>query len=1365
MPYSVKGINIKINGDTTGLTKAINSVKAQTSGLNSTMNRLNRSMKLDPSIANSYKNLQLSQDMLSKKMSGMRKQYEVYGTAAKSLKNEHVALSDKLRVSKQRVAELESSIKKSGTATKEQKEQLAQAKGEVNKYSNELKRNEQQQTATAAEMQILSNNLRALSKDFISTNSAVLKQYSALKQTELGLAKFASATKGISLVSALGIAGAVKSAASFETAWTGVLKTVEGTPSQLNQVKQGLKDLSLQTASSFEDIAKFAELGGQMGIATDSITGFTKTITQLNDTTNLVGEEGAQMMAKFANVMRDKSQQSNEYFERMGSTIVDLGNNFATTEQDLVRMSTRIAPSARAIGMTEQQVLALSTALSAVGIRAEAGGGAMSKWLSNINTMVVTGSEDLGKFAQVAGMTADEFATAWRSDPMTAFQALIHGIGAAGPEASAVLDELGINETRAAQAFLALANNAGVFDNALETSNLAWAANTAMTAEAEKRYATLESQAKQTLNAIKQGAADIGTALTPALKGMLGGIENVVRGFSNASDGTKSFVANALLVGASLSPMSKLASKTAGGMASLISGLGTASTGLLNFAAQTEVANGGATLLSSAAMQGATALASMQAAVLPVTVGIAALAAGVLYATHKFDEYNQKVHESLMAEDEAYRMATKLAEGYEKVSGELASAKEASQGYVDSTRENEIRSRSLMKTIEELNGKEQLSSFQKQQLASAVAELNKMYPDLALAIDEETGKLSTNTEELKRNLQQQQENARMQAYIEAIANEEKALAKAEIEYENYGAQLEELKKSRDELANSFADGTNKFGDTSKLEQYNEKISELEKNQKSLKKSMDESKESIKSYEEGLATQKITDDMANTLNAMKEQAHAMGLEIPKSIEEGMANGKINYEQALGYTDAVASFQTLIDRANTTGTTISSELATSIVNGAPDVETSISYMNNLVAFDQAIANAGIDGSGISNELWMAIASGEVNVQSAIQNLNAVVQFDQAVQQAGMGGTEIATSLAQAVASGKMTLDEAMSQLNMSVETGLQNAANNGSLGSEHVRNSINNPLRQLNADTTTNWANFQKISASQVPKTQTFANNLSTAFNSFKSKIAGTPSYMGQISSGVGSRSGDGVGATGRNGTAIMNAFNNFRGVSAGIDFMRGVSIGIAQAASAGVGGARNAGISIGLAFRNALQSTLSSAVAASAQAASQIAANLASARRDNGKKRDLVDGDTASFITQYTDIVPNYAEFRNMEIPISSALPEVRLGESSFYQLSPRRQAMFNAAQQATSALGDGYAIPTVEMTYATKQMDMVSHQMYGEQVNPILSRMERLINQLENTNMTINLQPQSLDGRILTDVVQEQVKLRDMLSDFGKGKW
>ena len=128
------------------------------------------------------------------------------------------------------------------------------------------------------------------------------------------------------------------------------------------------------------------EIAGQLGIATESLTEFTETMINLGVATNLSAEEAATNLAKFANIvnMADYGTDGISNWERLGSVVVDLGNNFATTEADIVEMATRLASTGSLVGLTESQIMALATAMSSVGIQAESGGSTMAKLLKKM---------------------------------------------------------------------------------------------------------------------------------------------------------------------------------------------------------------------------------------------------------------------------------------------------------------------------------------------------------------------------------------------------------------------------------------------------------------------------------------------------------------------------------------------------------------------------------------------------------------------------------------------------------------------------------------------------------------------------------------------------------------------------------------------------------------------------------------------------------------------------------------------------------------------------------------------------------------------------------------------------------------------
>ena len=360
---------------------------------------------------------------------------------------------------------------------------------------------------------------------------------------------------------------AVDSAIDYETAFTGVMKTVEETgTTTYDMLSDSIKQMATETASNQKDIAGVMESAGQLGISADEITDFTKTMVMLGDTTNVTAEEAAVSLAHFTNI----TGESNQNIDRLGASIVDLGNNFATDEASIIAMSTRLASAGTLAGLTSTDILALSTAMSSVGIEAEAGGTAMSQTLAQISKSVElagtsvdsTGkwSDKLQTMAEVAGMSADEFKKAWGEDAVSTLSTFIEGLSNAeenGRSANVVLDELGMTGLRQSNMLQSLSLASDVLAEAVETSNNAYQENTALIEEANKRYGTTESKIQQMKNAFTNLQLEVSQVFMPAFKDFVqfgtDGISQITEAFQNdgisgAMDALGQFLADGLVM-------------------------------------------------------------------------------------------------------------------------------------------------------------------------------------------------------------------------------------------------------------------------------------------------------------------------------------------------------------------------------------------------------------------------------------------------------------------------------------------------------------------------------------------------------------------------------------------------------------------------------------------------------------------------------------------------------------------------------------------------------------------------------------------------------------------------------------------------
>lgn len=361
-------------------------------------------------------------------------------------------------------------------------------------------------TSTKSSLAAFKTTINAMDKDFTRLD----KGFNGIMNVGK---KCFSAVATASGVAALAIGAATTAAiyqgSQFESAFAGVKKTVDATAEEYEQLRSNILEMTRTIPSSASDIAGVMEIAGQLGIATESLTAFTETMINLGVSTNMTAEDAATNLAKFANVMSmtDYGPDGVSNWERLGSVVVDLGNNFATTEEDIVAMATRLASTGHLVGLSEAQIMALSTAMSAVGIKAESGGSTMAKLLKKMQLAVETNSGSLQNYASVANMTADQFSQAFKDDAVVALSAFIDGLNDTernGKSAVAILDDMKLSEVRLSNTILALAGADGVMTDAIQTANDAWNENTALAIEAGKRYETAESKVQLMKNAFSE---------------------------------------------------------------------------------------------------------------------------------------------------------------------------------------------------------------------------------------------------------------------------------------------------------------------------------------------------------------------------------------------------------------------------------------------------------------------------------------------------------------------------------------------------------------------------------------------------------------------------------------------------------------------------------------------------------------------------------------------------------------------------------------------------------------------------------------------------------------------------------------------
>ena len=450
-----------------------------------------------------------------------------------------------------------------GKTSQEYKEAAAQVKT-LTERLNQLRETEEQagkslDTAYArtqlraytTQLQEAENELAQLQRQQSSLSASSGVAMSALKS--IGMTAYSTVSPAIMTLGQR----SVDAANEIDSSFRDMKKTVNGTAEDFEHLRESALNFSRTNAVSADTILEIEAMGGQLGIAVENLEAFGTVVSNLDIATNVGADEMAEDLGQLNNILPDL----NDNYEAFGDALVRLGNNMPAQESAIMDITSRIGSMGGIVGMSTPQVLAWSTAIAATGQNSEAAGTAISNTMSDIETSVSKGGDTLQSFADVAGMSAEEFAQSWNETPSTAMQAFVEGLHRIDEEGGSVdttLQDLGITGVRQKQALEGLAQTTDVLNDALTMSEDAWNGVSDEWGDAgdAAREASQKSEGfSGTLQILKNSASEfgyeLGNALVPFMQTATSALQTLTDGFKSLPSPVKDAVVAMGLLGAS----------------------------------------------------------------------------------------------------------------------------------------------------------------------------------------------------------------------------------------------------------------------------------------------------------------------------------------------------------------------------------------------------------------------------------------------------------------------------------------------------------------------------------------------------------------------------------------------------------------------------------------------------------------------------------------------------------------------------------------------------------------------------------------------------------------------------------------------
>lgn len=411
------------------------------------------------------------------------------------------------------------SLRKTGKITEDQFQQFAKS---LTVAGNAAQQKLGRQAAGAAV------NLQDLDSGLKNVNTSLNSQRYALYDLASTYGIVSAALLGMNTV-------AIKTAADFESAFTGVERTLDPTYNAVGDLRKELVDLSTQIPLTFQDISQIAQLGNQLGIAGDKVAGFTETVAQFSAVSGIGVEETAQAFGVLQNLLGISADE----YDNLGSAIALVGVNSAATEAQIISVAREISAYTSQAGFGADGTIALAGALASLRVPPEQARSAIQQFSTTLRKAVAGGGGDLQNFATVTGMTVDELDRLVRSgeDGDKIFRAFLGTLASGDPvQTTQALDALGLSNLRVDNAVQKLTGSLDVYDRAISDSAAGYAEST----ELARQYAfvvdDLNSRWMMFVNSLNALVATLSGGAASGLADLLAIVTDVVNGFRDFAE-------------------------------------------------------------------------------------------------------------------------------------------------------------------------------------------------------------------------------------------------------------------------------------------------------------------------------------------------------------------------------------------------------------------------------------------------------------------------------------------------------------------------------------------------------------------------------------------------------------------------------------------------------------------------------------------------------------------------------------------------------------------------------------------------------------------------------------------------------------
>ena len=310
-----------------------------------------------------------------------------------------------------------------------------------------------------------------------------------------------------------------KTAIDMQKEFAQVVRTTDATGSSVSRLRSEFKDLYTSLPTSYDALTQVGSLGGQLNIPINRLKEFTKVTTEFSATSDVALESAGTAFGRLDKLLPDV--QGN--YEGLADSILKVGVNSVATESQIISITSQIAPLANIAKLSSKETIGLAGALASLGVAPENARGNVTRLFGLIDSAVAQGGSRLSDFAKLSGRTSEQFTRDWTTagNSQQLLFDLFKGINAQGQSTTAVLADIGINATRDQVTFSKLAQNVGVYENAVQNATDAGGElgkqYSVISSTVSAKLQVLSNNFQQLVSTVSNSAGGIGLLIDPII--------------------------------------------------------------------------------------------------------------------------------------------------------------------------------------------------------------------------------------------------------------------------------------------------------------------------------------------------------------------------------------------------------------------------------------------------------------------------------------------------------------------------------------------------------------------------------------------------------------------------------------------------------------------------------------------------------------------------------------------------------------------------------------------------------------------------------------------------------------------------------